>query len=145
MRLARQQDFTRDPWHNQWYQLMQTNDPLRIEQVLGLARAQLNLSLIGSGPGKALGLGPEFREDNQLDFIIQDLTRFPGRGWDLIRVALRGRTNRLRNMAIKALHAWGREAWPPDAVSEIATALQREPDDKVRRRLDNLANGRALD
>lgn len=145
MRLARQQDLTRDPWHNQWYQLMQTNDPLRIEQVLGLARAQLNLTLIGSGPGQALGLGPEFREDNQLDFIIQDLTRFPGQGWDLIRVALRGRTNRLRNMAIKALHAWGREAWPPDAVSEIATALQREPDDKIRRRLDALANGRALD
>ena len=144
-RFARQQDPARDPWHSQWYWLMWTDDPMRVEQVLGLARTQLNLSLIGSGPGTAIGLGAEYRDDNQLDFIIQDLARFPGAGWDLIRIALYGRTIRLRHMAVKALSAWGREAWPPDAVNEIAAAWHREPDNKLRMRLGDLANGRIRD
>src|SRR3990167_1750987 len=107
-------NFGIDPWplrlerqrarqSDQWYWLMQTGDPTRIEQVLALARIQLNLVSVGSGPSMDLGLGPGFDDDQALDFVLQDLKRFPGKGWDLIKVGLRGRARRNRNMAINAL------------------------------------------
>jgi hypothetical protein len=134
LRLARQSVQQSD----QWYWLMQTEDPTRIEQVLGLARAQFNLDVIGSGPTTSLGMGPEFTDDRALDFVLQDLRRFPGIGWDLIRIGLRGRVVRARNMAINALQDWGRDAWPLDAMEELRLAAEREPDKKVRQRMRDL-------
>jgi hypothetical protein len=77
-------------------------------------------------------LGPIFKDDGAVDFIVQDLKRFPGVGWDVVKVAMRGRTIRCRNMALNALAAWGRDAWPADAEDVLTRALEIEPDDKVR-------------
>jgi hypothetical protein len=134
LRLERQRLRTSD----QWYWLMQTQDGGRIDEVLALAREQLNLALIGSGPTDSLGLGPDFRDDLALDFVLQDLDRFPGKGWDLMKIGLRGRTIRLRHMAIKALSAWGKAAWPAEAMAELEAAAEREPDEEVRRDLQEL-------
>src|SRR5262249_2138700 len=141
LRLARQRSGEAD----QWFWLMQTGDAGRIEQVLALARAQLDLALIGSGPTGSLGLGPDFRDDSALDFILQDLGRFPGKGWDLIKVGLRGRSVRPRNMAINALHDWGRETWPADATEELRLAAEREPEEDVRERIQKLIAGEPFD
>jgi hypothetical protein len=138
LRLARQKSRTSD----QWYWLMQAQDGDRIDQVLALAREQLNLALIGSGPTDSLGLGPDFRDDLALDFVLQDMDRFPGKGWDLVKVGLRGRTIRLRHMAVKALRSWGRAAWPADAMAELEAAAEREPEDEVRKDLQELIEGR---
>jgi hypothetical protein len=134
LRLERQRSRASD----QWYWLMQTQDGARIDEVLALAREQLNLALIGSGPTDSLGLGPDFRDDLALDFVLQDLDRFPGKGWDLMKIGLRGRTIRLRHMAIKALSAWGRAAWPAEAMAELEAAADREPDEEVRKDLQEL-------
>jgi hypothetical protein len=66
-------------------------------------------------------------------------------GWDLLKVALKGRTIRLRNMAINALRDWGKPAWPPDALAEIEAAERREPDTKVRARFRALLDGTLRD
>jgi hypothetical protein len=50
-----------------WFMLMQTNDPERIDRVLGLAEDILPLDDIATRPG--------------LEFIVQGLRRFPGKGW----------------------------------------------------------------
>ena len=141
LRLARQRSGEAD----QWFWLMRTEDPDRIEQVLGLARAQLDLALIGSGPTGSLGLGPDFRDDSALDFILQDLRRFPGKGWDLLKVGLRGRAVRARNMAINALRDWGQDAWPADAKDELRLAAARETEEDVRERFEKLIAGRLLE
>lgn len=130
---------------DQWYWLMQTEDPTRIEQVLALARERLDFDLIGSGPTTSLGLGPDFKDDSALNFILQDLRRFPGKGWDLLKVGLRGRTVRARNMAINALRDWGQHVWPSGAMEELRRAAEREPDDDVRQRLQSLAAGQLHD
>lgn len=121
-----------------WFHLMRTEDPSRIEEVLALARTQLDLAMVGSGPGDGMGLGEAYRDDNALDFIVQELRRFPGMGWDLLKVALRSRTIRPRNMAIQALDAWGHNAWPADAEAALKEALRLEPDDDTREDLRNL-------
>lgn len=144
LRLARQRDAAPGMW-DQWWHLMRTNDPERIEQVLDLARARLDLQQIASGPSLGLGLGEAFKDDSALDFVVQDLGRFPGQGFDLIKVALKGRSVRLRNMAIRALHAWGREAWPSDAAGEVEAAAAREPDEDVRQRFRDLLAGTLRD
>ena len=86
-----------------WYQVMQTSDPARIERVLDLARQKIDLESIATGPAESLGMGPAYTQHSHLDFILQELGRFPGKGWDLIRTALRSPVIRNRNMALRAL------------------------------------------
>jgi len=139
--LERQQQRIGENW---WY-LMQTDDPVRVGQVLDIARSQLDLAKVGSGPTDSLGLGQEFRDDSALDFVVQDLKRFPGQGWDLIEIGLRARTVRLRNMAINALRDWGRGAWPEGAEDAVRDAFTREPEADVRERFRMLLAGRLKD
>lgn len=130
---------------DEWYFLMQTDQVERIEQVISLAREQLDLDRVGSGPTTGLGLGPDYADDSALDFILQDLGRFPGLGWSMIEVGLRARTIRARNMAHRALAAWDREQWPEDAIFALRTALAKEPDDEIAQRIRALIDGRAVD
>jgi hypothetical protein len=127
---------------DEWYFLMQSQSVDRIEQVLALARYSLDLAKVGAGPGTFNGLGPIFNDDRAVDFIVQDLKRFPGVGWDVVKVAMRGRTIRCRNMALNAIAAWGRDAWPADAEDVLTRAFEIEPDDKVRNRIRAVLTGK---
>ncbi|WP_310539298.1 hypothetical protein [Phenylobacterium sp.] len=134
----------RDHRTGDWYWLMQTDDPMQAREVVALAEAQLDLKKVASGPGLTLGLGFEFEDDGAMDFVVQDLHRFPGVGWTLIEVALSARGVRLRNMATKALHGWGRENWPAEAPRVVREALAREPDETVRSALTDLLSDRPV-
>ena len=128
-----------------WFNLMQTEDPERIDRVIGLAKAQIPLHEVATGPGEELGLGPAFGHHSALDWIVQDLGRFPGQGWELLKVALESPVVRNRNMAIQALADWGRDRWPAEARGFLKRAAAREPDDEVREDLRRLLDGRPLD
>jgi hypothetical protein len=93
-----------------WYFVMQTDALERIDRVVALAEERLPLEQIATGPADELGLGPKFEHHSALDFVLQDLSRFPGKGWPLVRAALRSPVVRNRNMAVRALAAWGKEA-----------------------------------
>lgn len=133
-RFERQQSVRSD----QWYFLMQTDSRDRVEQVLALAREQLDLGKVASGPSLSLGLGADFADDGAVDFIVQDLGRFPGLGWDFLRVGLTGRSLRLRNMTLRALTAWGPKRWPGEASELLRTAAGREPDAELREEMRKL-------
>lgn len=109
-----------------WYFVMQTDDPERIDRVVALAQQRLPLEQIATGPADELGLGPKFEHHSALDFVLQDLGRFPGKGWPLVRAGLRSPVVRNRNMAVRALAAWGREAWPEEAETLLQDALENE-------------------
>lgn len=128
-----------------WWGLMQTDDPERVDQVLALARETLDLTLVGSGPTRSLGFGPDYAADSACDFIVQDLRRFPGLGVDFIELALRGRSIRLRNMGLAALEEWGHEHWPPGAEAWLHAAEEREPDPRVATNIANLLAGRTME
>lgn len=132
----------RDLAIDHWWELMQTDREDRVLQILDLAMERLDLALVGSGPGTSLGLGLAYSDDSALDFILQDLRRFPGLGWTLIEVGLRGRTIRARNMAHRALAAWDRAQWPPEAEALLRVALDKEPDAEVAQRIEALIAGR---
>jgi len=134
----------RDIRSGEWYFLMQTDDLSRITQVIDLAIEQLDLKKVGSGPTTSLGLGPDFEDDSAVDFILQDLRRFPGVGWPILEVGLRARTVRARNMAHRALEAWDRATWPTSALPALRAALDKEPDGEVAKRTLSLIEGRPL-
>jgi hypothetical protein len=112
-----------------------------IDRIVHLATTRLPLADIGTGPAKALGVGPEYGAHSCLDFVLQDVKRFPGRGWELIRTGLASPVVRNRNMAINALQAWPRDQWPADAAEVLNRSAGREPDDKVKARIIALIRG----
>ncbi len=116
---------------DQWYFVMQTNDHERVEKIITFAEETLPLKGIASGPSDSLGLGPEFQHHNALDFVLQELRRFPGKGWRLIRSGLQSPTVRNRNMAIQALAKWDRTLWPVETEALLRRAIEAEPKDHV--------------
>jgi hypothetical protein len=121
----------------------------RIDEVLAFAKQTLPLAAIASGPSDSLGLGPDYAPHHALDFIVQELPRFPGRGWPLVSAAMRSPVVRNRNMAINALERWPKSAWPPEAISAVEQAAEIEPRDDVKNRLVALTRstlpGKGLD
>ena len=124
-----------------WYFVMQTDDPERIDRVVALAEERLPLDRIAAGPGEELGLGPRFRDHSALDFVLQDLQRFPGQGWPLLRAGLQSPVIGNRNMAARALAAWDRSAWPPEAEFLLRSALAHEPYEPTRELLGKVIAG----
>jgi hypothetical protein len=124
-----------------WMELMRQCDEERIEVALALAE-QLPLDTIASGPADSLGLGAEFQPHRCLDAILQDLGRYPGRGWSLVKTGLASPVVRNRNLALHALASWPRSAWPEEAAGVLESASAREPLDDVRERIDDVLAGR---
>jgi hypothetical protein len=125
-----------------WFFVMQTDDPLRIDRVIRLAEERLPLDAIATGPADELGLGPGFEAHGALDFVLQDLGRFAGRGWALIRTGLRSPVVRNRHMAVRALAAWQRSEWPGEADLLLRQSAKAEPDGELRGAMENLIAGR---
>jgi len=48
-------------------------------------------------------------------------------------------------MALKALSEWEREKWPANMERLLAEARDREPDEQVRKRIENVLAGRPLE
>ncbi len=128
-----------------WYFVMQTDDPDRVDRVVALAEERLSLDRIAAGPAEELGLGPEHRDHNALDFVLHDLRRFPGYGWPLLRAGLQSPVVSNRNLAAFALAAWGRSAWPPEAEFLLRSALAHEPNEGTREVLGKVIAGEPLD
>jgi hypothetical protein len=77
--------------------------------------------------------------------VLQDLRRFPGRGWRLIRAGLQSPVTRNRNMAVRALAAWDRQAWPPETELLLRQAVKAEPSEDIRRDMEKILAGEPLD
>lgn len=128
-----------------WWDLMRTSDASRIDDVLALAEDIIPLDDIATGPKTELGLGVEFGAHSALDFILQDLDSFPGKGWALIEAGLRSPVIRNRNMGLKALSAWPKETWPEGSEDALHRFMEAEPEMEVRERFKNVLEGRSLD
>ena len=118
--------------HPAWFDLMGATDDDRIERTLELVRDRLDLDGLASGASTDMGLGPEYADDTALQWILQDLPRFPGHGWDLVRAGLQNRVIRNRNLAVRVLQQLPREDWPADAPAVLEAAIEAEVDDRVR-------------
>jgi len=127
-----------------WYHVMALCDEGRIGKVIEFAEANLDLAAIATGAADELGLGRGFEPHSCLDFVLQELRRFPGRGARLIEAGLRSPVVRNRNMAVAALAAWPRGEWSVGLEKSLEQAARCEPDEGVRERMHKALRGEPL-
>jgi len=128
-----------------WFTAIRQADRRSIGDVIDLAVEVLPLEEIATGPGRELGLGPQWAAHQCLDFLVQDLDKWPGVGWPLIAASLTSPVIRNRNMAVRALAAWPRSTWPSEAESRLRQAIDVEPEHDVKQRMTAANEGRPLD
>ena len=118
-----------------WFSAVRQTNSARIDRLVDAAEHRLPLSAIATGPGTEMGLGPGFEAHGCLDFVLQDLGRFPGKGWTLVRTALESPVTRNRNLALRVLEQWSPPRWPPGVADALERAHGREPDAAVQARI----------
>ncbi|WP_147437347.1 hypothetical protein [Micromonospora musae] len=128
-----------------WFSAVRQVDRDSIGEVIDLAVEVLPLDEVASGPGRELGLGRQWAAHQCLDFLVQDLDKWPGVGWPLIAASIASPVIRNRNMSVRTLAAWPRSAWPSDAESRLRQAISAEPDQDVKQRMSAALEGRPLD
>lgn len=145
-----------DPWprhlarleagrDDSWFDAMRTDDPARIDRVLELASRRIPLDEIATGAADELGLGLDWQHHGNLNWVLEGLHRFPGKGWSFIRAGANSPVVRNRSMAVRALAAWDRGAWPADAEPYLTGLRDREPDEDVRAWITKLLLGQPLE
>lgn len=121
-----------------WGRVLENCPSNRLEDLLDIARCGLPLGMIASGPAHDLGLGAEHVPHRCLSTIVQALCRYPGAGWDLIATALQSSVTHNRNAAICTLTAWGRDAWPPEAIGVLEHVRHSEPHEDTRDAIESM-------
>jgi hypothetical protein len=119
-----------------WWDLTEATDASRIDRLVSFAERVIPLNDIARGPSDEVGLGPGFESHSTLDWMLQLLDRFPGKGWNLIRAGLQSPVVRNRNWSLRVFKNWSREEWPPDAVEVLRTACRAETEEDVRTNLE---------
>ena len=121
-----------------WYNVMKLANNGRIDLILNLATEKIPLNQISTGAQDNLGLGEEYKLHSCIDFIIQDLDKYPGKGEKLILASLKSPVTRNRNMAIKALTAWGKEWIKKEIKLAIIGAEKVETNIETKKNLQEL-------
>ena len=121
-----------------WWDLMRSSGPERIDQVLELGLNRIPLEKIATGPGNEMGLGPGYSAHMALDLILQDLEKFPGKGWAFIAAGLQSPVVRNRNLSIRAVSGWDRKDWPQETVAALNRLKEIEPNGDIRSRIKDL-------
>ncbi len=124
-----------------WWNAMQTDDADRIDRLVEYAEQTFPLDEIAVGAGNELGLGERFQAHQKLDWVLQDLRRFPGKGWTLIKAGLQSPVVRNRNMAVNALAAWERKNWTNNAKAVLTTAYEVEPNGQTKELMKKVIDG----
>jgi hypothetical protein len=128
-----------------WYNVMKNANDQRIDLILSLAISELPLNALSTGPSDDLGIGEGYNIHSCLDFILQDLTQFPNKGFELIEAGLRSPVTRNRNMAIKALSIWEVGDWPESTQELLETALKDEPNEDTKKSIKIVLEGEKLE
>ena len=128
-----------------WYNVMKNTNNERIDQVLSLAIDKLPLDKIATGPADELGLGQEYNLHRCLDCLLQDLHKYPTKGFELIKAGLRSPVTRNRNMAIKALSVWGIDNWPEGTKELLEQAEIKEPNKDTKKNIRNILKGQKIE
>ena len=128
-----------------WYHVMVGCDEDRIDRVLEFAKRAIDLNAIATGASNEMGLGKKFEQHTCLNYVLQDLHRFPGRAPELVVAGLKSPVIRSRNCATNVLANWPKDAWSSELASCLYEAANSEPDQQVKERMKKVLNGEPLD
>jgi hypothetical protein len=126
-----------------WQWLLHRADAPEVRALIDEMIAVLPLAAMDTGPAEDLGFGAGYEAEGCLSQVLQRMSEVaePGYGWQLVRVGLNNRVIRARNMALRVLQSWPKDAWPPDASESLRTLLFQEPNEDTRRTVRELLKG----
>lgn len=128
-----------------WFNVVWQMNEERLPQILEAAVETIDLSVVATGPGDEPGLGPGYEHHSCLDYLLQELRRFPGQGSGFIGAGLMSPVVRNRNMAVYALAEWDTSQRKDSAFEALRTAAEIEPEEEVRERMKKVLNGEPLE
>ncbi len=130
-----------------WWELVRATDEEEMDEVLRLVPTLIDVDSLPALPGTELGLGSQFLLHRCVNLILQELQRFPGKGWFLIDKALHSEVVSNRLLALRALSAWSdddlsldrtgkeQDSQRADFLDKLKESLEitlLDPDEKVR-------------
>jgi hypothetical protein len=124
-----------------WYRFVAGSDESRLREAVDLAVSLWDLSEISRGPALDHFGGPSGPLAS-VDFILQELPRFPGVGASLIGASLRSPVIRHRLIALRALSLWQEK--PSDLMQLVSDLARDDPHDDVRESAALVLAGRAI-
>ena len=124
-----------------WYRFVAGADEPRLREAVDIAITHWDLSEISRGPALDHFGGPS-GPLGSVDFILQELPRFPGVGAALIGASLRSPVIRHRWFALSALSRW--EEKPSDLMQLVSDLARDDPDEGLRRDARVVLAGRAI-
>lgn len=127
-----------------WWNALQTDDVRRIDTLIQYAEETISLEKIATGPANELGLGFAFEDHQKLDWLLQELRRFPKKGLPLIKTGLRSPVVRNRNMAVRALAEIPVDERSDDLNRALADACSAEPNDDTKEIMRAVMNGQKV-
>ena len=123
-----------------WYRLVAEADEPQVREAVDLAVTLWDLSEISRGPALD-GWGPSGPLAS-VDFILQELPRFPGLGASLIGACLWSPVIRHRMIALRALSRWQEK--PSDLMRLVNDLARDDPYKEARRDARLVLAGRAI-
>ncbi len=129
----------RDPLNQtKWFDIMNSAGNDNIDNVLEYAIKTIPLAEISTGADKLMGLGKEYNLHTIVDYIVQSLDKYEGKGKAIILASLKSPVVRNRNMAIRTLDNWHIEYITQELRDAINDAEKVEPEEDVKERLSKL-------
>lgn len=124
-----------------WYRFVAGADERRLREAVELAVTLWDLSEISRGPALDHFGGPSGPLAS-VDFILQELPRFPGVGASLIGASLCSPVIRHRLISLRALSRWQEK--PPELMHLVSNLARDDPHDDVRENARLVLAGRAI-
>ena len=128
-----------------WYNVMKNANNDRIDEIIAFAADNIPLDKIATGPADDLGLGTQYQPHSCLDYLLQELGKYPQKGFILIKTGLRSPVTRNRNFALKVLSAWGMDNWPEETKELLYQAEKEEPTEDTKVSIRKLLDGQEID
>jgi hypothetical protein len=126
-----------------WFKLVAGANRSELDRALALARRFYDFEELAQGP--ALELHREGAVFETGEWLLQELGRHPGAGWEILRPALRSPVIRNRHFALRALSHWPEELLTAEVREAIARVAERDPDPDVRDEAARVLRGESIE
>ena len=124
-----------------------TEDPAYLDRVLEIYRQNIPPASIKADPQDEIGLGEAFKQNSQLDFLLQELRSRPLAGEDYLMHTISAVTVRNRSLTLRTLKAWVHQKQmplrelSPSLYQRLEQAYQTEVRDDLKESIRKLLDG----
>ena len=133
-----------DPIKNQGHLPSLYKNPEYAKELTALYESILPLDKMATGMGDHLFAEDYWQEHSALDFVLQELGKYPNLGESLLKTALGSPVVRERNFACRVLHAWSEKLsqpvrmFSPELFHMLEGTMQQEVNPDTKKRMEEL-------